>query len=85
MIVRIYGILWLAIALAAALLFVAGQLTLTVGLVFGFVAFGMVFMGMMGVLPAAISHPAPEKPAETARAVRSAAKSRQRTHHPAHA
>lgn len=84
MIVRIYEMLWLAIVLVAALLIAAGQMTLTVGLVFGFVAFGMVFMGMMGVLPAAISHPAPEDPTDTERVVELKAKGRHRVHHPAH-
>ena len=58
---KIYGMLWLAIALVMAILFVTGNLTLTVAITFGFVMFGMVFMGMMGVLPASISHPAPPK------------------------
>lgn len=84
MIVRKYEILWLAILLVAALLFVTGLMTLTVGLVFGFVALGMVFMGMMGVLPAAISHPTPEKPTDTERVVGSSEKGRHRVHHPAH-
>ncbi len=84
MIVRIYEVLWLAIVLVGALLFVAGQLTLTVGLVLGFVAFGMVFMGMMGVLPATISRPTPAKPIDSDHLVESPAKGRHRVHHPAH-
>ena len=56
---KFYGMLWLALLLAAALFFAAGAFTLTVGVVFGFIAFGMVFMGMIGVLPILASHPAP--------------------------
>lgn len=54
---KVYGSLWLVIVIGAALLLVAGYMTLTTVLAFGFVIFGLVFMGMMGVLPATIAHP----------------------------
>lgn len=54
---KIYGMLWLVVSIVMAALFVTGNLTLTVGLVFGFMIFGLVFMGMMGVLPAGVAHP----------------------------
>lgn len=57
--VKIYGMLWLAFFLFAAVLYAGGLLTLSAGVIFGFVAFGMVFMGMIGVLPALVSHPSP--------------------------
>ena len=59
MLTKIYAGLWTIFLLAAAIVFVTGNLTMFVGVVFGFVAFGMVFMGMMGVLPATVVHPAP--------------------------
>lgn len=57
MLTKIYGMLWVLIAFAAALFFLTGNLTQLVGVVFGFITFGMIFMGMMNVLPAAIAHP----------------------------
>ena len=59
MLTKIYTGLWAIFLLAAAIIFVTGNFTMFVGVVFGFVAFGMVFMGMMGVLPATVVHPAP--------------------------
>lgn len=59
--VKIYGFLWLAMGLTAALLFVTGNLTLTAAIAFGFVAFGLVFIGMIGVLPATVTHPQPKR------------------------
>ncbi len=56
--VKVYGALWLAVVLVAALILVIGYMTWTVVVAFGFVIFGLVFMGMMGVLPATIAHPA---------------------------
>ena len=59
MLTKIYAGLWAIFLLAAAIIFLTGNFTMFVGVVFGFVAFGMVFMGMMGVLPATVVHPAP--------------------------
>ncbi|MGD9563041.1 MAG: hypothetical protein AB7F88_09215 [Pyrinomonadaceae bacterium] len=61
MLVRIYWTLCAAFLLAALVLFLTGNLTMTVLVVFGFIGFGLVFMGMISVLPATISHPAPRK------------------------
>ena len=61
MLVKVYWITWGVVGLAALLLFVAGSFTTLTAVVFGFIAFGMTFMGMMGVLPVAVSHPAPPK------------------------
>jgi hypothetical protein len=62
MLVRSYWTLCTATVLAAILLLVAGYFTPMVAIVFGFIAFGLTFMGMMGVLPSMISHPIELKP-----------------------
>jgi hypothetical protein len=54
MYVKVYWMIW-AVALAAAgLFFVTGNLTTMVGIWFGFLAFGLVFMGMISVLPSMV-------------------------------
>jgi Na+-transporting methylmalonyl-CoA/oxaloacetate decarboxylase gamma subunit len=67
MLVKIYGMLWVFGIVVAALFFLTGNLTPVVAVVFGFITFGMVFMGMMGVLPSTVGHnaPAPVDKAET--------------------
>ncbi len=55
MIVKVYEMMWAFIASLAGILFLTGNFTNLTAVVFGFVSFGMVFMGMMGVLPATIS------------------------------
>jgi hypothetical protein len=71
MIVKIYEIMWAVIALAAAIFLLTGNFTEIVAVVFGFICFGMVFMGMMSVLPAIVAHPDPSvaeaKPREKAK------------------
>ena len=69
MLVKIYGALWLVLLAVAAIVAVTGNFTMLASVWFGFVAFGMVFMGMMGVLPAIVSEvthkaPTPPRPAE---------------------
>lgn len=61
MMVKIYGMLWVLLVVVAALFLLTGNLTPVAGVVFGFIAFGMVFMGMMGVLPSTVGHNAPVK------------------------
>ena len=56
MFAKIYGMLWAVIGVVAGLLFVTGNFTLMTEVVFGFVSFGMIFMGMMCVLPATVGH-----------------------------
>jgi fatty acid desaturase len=53
---KMYSLVWVAIAVIAAILWLGGVFSLFIGVVFGFVAFGLVFMGMMCVLPS-IYHP----------------------------
>lgn len=63
MYVKIYTAVWLAVAIAAALFFVTGNMTPVVVVAFGFLAFGLTFMGMMSVLPSTVGHHAPaQKP-----------------------
>jgi hypothetical protein len=59
--VKVYWMLWLVLAAAATVMFVGGLMTMITVVVFGFISFGMTFMGLMGVLPVVVSHPAPEK------------------------
>ena len=61
MLVKIYWTVWVVMAFGAAIIFGAGYFTAVVGVAFGFIAFGVVFMGMIAVLPAMVSHPAPRK------------------------
>ena len=61
MLVKMYWTVWAVTAFAAAMFYVTGNFTPVVGITFGFVAFGVVFMGMIGVLPSMASHPAPSK------------------------
>ena len=62
MLIKMYWTVWAVVAFAAAMFFVTGNFTALVGVVFGFILFGVVFMGMIGVLPAMVSHPAVRKP-----------------------
>ena len=74
MLVKVYWMTWGVVGLAALLLFAAGSFTMMTGVVFGFIAFGMTFMGMIAVLPVMASHPAPPKlekaPAEALQPIR---------------
>lgn len=58
MIVRIYWSLWILTAVSAIILFLIGGLTMVAALVYGVIAFGLTFMGMIGVLPNLAVHPA---------------------------
>lgn len=53
---RFYSALWIVFAAAALIFWIAGSLTMFVGVVFGFIAFGLVFTGMMCVLPTQVAH-----------------------------
>ena len=59
--VKIYWTLWTIIAILAVLLFVTGNFTMLTLVAFGFVSFGMIFMGMISVLPSTVGHHAPPK------------------------
>ena len=60
--VRSYWSLWIIFAVVAMLMFITDTLTMSAGVVFGFVAFGLTFMGMMNVLPLVVSHPTKNDP-----------------------
>ena len=60
--VKAYLYTWGIFLLAALVLFLTGNFTMMASVVFGFMAFGLVFMGMMNVLPLAVSHPSVPKP-----------------------
>jgi hypothetical protein len=57
MLTKIYFGLWIATFAAALLMFATGSFTMMTVVVFGFIAFGLTFMGMMSVLPSIVSHP----------------------------
>jgi len=57
---KFYSFLWILYFVSAGVFWLAGALSLVAVVVFGFVAFGMIFMGMMCVLPGAVSHPSPK-------------------------
>lgn len=61
---KIYWTLWAIIAVIALLVLVTGNFTMLTLAAFGFVAFGMIFMGMISVLPSTVGHnaPAPKEP-----------------------
>ena len=59
--VKIYWVLWAAIATLALILYVTGNFTQLTLIAFGFVSFGMIFMGMIAVLPSTVTHHAPPK------------------------
>lgn len=59
MVSKIYGIICGLFAATAAVLVVTGNFPAITAVVFGFIAFGLIFMGMMFVLPYTITHAAP--------------------------
>jgi hypothetical protein len=54
MLTKVYMALWLVLAAFAAGIYVTGNMTPTMVVFLGLMAFGMVFMGMMSVLPTAV-------------------------------
>ena len=62
MFVKMYWMVWAVNAVIAMMVFLTGYFTLMMATIFGFIGFGLVFMGMIGVLPSMVSHPAPPKP-----------------------
>jgi hypothetical protein len=53
---KFYLSLWILAAAAAVMTFFAGAMTMFALVVFGFLAFGLVFIGMMCVLPSSVAH-----------------------------
>ena len=62
MVSKVYAVIWSLFALTAAVLFVTGNFSIMTAIVFGFTAFGLVFIGMMFVLPFSITHTVPAPP-----------------------
>lgn len=54
--VKAYLYTWGMFLLAALALLLTGNFTMLTAVVFGFIAFGLVFLGMMNVLPLAVAH-----------------------------
>jgi len=54
---KFYSFLWVVFAVSVGILWLGNVLTMVAGVVFGFIAFGLVFTGMMCVLPGTVSHP----------------------------
>jgi hypothetical protein len=71
---KIYLNAWLPTGAAAGVFYVTGNMTMLAIVVFGIVAYGLTFLGMMNVLPSTLTPAAPEpipakeKPAEPASA-----------------
>jgi hypothetical protein len=53
-----YWMLWALIVAAAVVTFASGSFTSMAAVVFGFMAFSMLFLGMISVLPVWATHPA---------------------------
>lgn len=53
---KFYVSLWVLSVAAAVVTFLAGAMTMFALVVFGFLAFGLVFIGMMCVLPSSVAH-----------------------------
>ncbi len=58
MLVKIYWSICVVFAVSACILLLGGVFTIVVAVVYGFIAFGLIFAGMMCVLPGAVAHPA---------------------------
>lgn len=56
MLLKIYGMLWALMAVVALLFLVTGNFTIMTLIGFGFVSFGMIFMGMIAILPSTVVH-----------------------------
>ena len=54
--VKLYWTLWAIIGTTALLLWASGNFTMLTLVGFGFVSFGMIFMGMISVLPSTVVH-----------------------------
>lgn len=55
MMVKLYALVWLVGIVAVAATYLTGNMTPTVSVFFGFLSFGVIFMGIMGVLPSTVS------------------------------
>ena len=59
MIAKIYALIWVFGFLAVGITYLTGNLNPFMVILFGFLSFGAIFMGMIGVLPMTqVHHPA---------------------------
>ncbi|MBS1796795.1 MAG: hypothetical protein JSS81_23395 [Acidobacteria bacterium] len=65
MLTKIYSMLWATVVVIAAILLITGNFTMITLIALGFAAFGLVFMGMMCVLPLSVGHHAAPAEPET--------------------
>jgi hypothetical protein len=56
---KIYAAMWLVVAFLAGTIFLSGNFNMLTAVVFGLVTFGLVFMGMMCVLPSTVGYNSP--------------------------
>ena len=56
MFAKIYAGMWTGFLLAMLIVFATGNLTMMAAVIAGFISFGLVFMGMMCVLPSTVGH-----------------------------
>jgi hypothetical protein len=56
MLIRGYYLSWLAAVIIAVIVLLGGRSALTAMTIFGFFSIGLIFVGMMCVLPYTISH-----------------------------
>jgi hypothetical protein len=61
MIIKIYILIWVLGLAAAGIFYLTGNLTPLMQIVFGFLTFGMIFMGMISILPFEVTHHSPSK------------------------
>ncbi len=61
MLLKIYALIWVLGLVAAGMFYLTGNLNPTVQIVLGFLSFGAIFMGMIAVLPFAVTHQSPTK------------------------
>lgn len=54
---KIYALVWVLGLMAVGAFYFTGNFTPVVSIVFGFLSFGAIFLGMIGVLPFAVTHP----------------------------
>jgi hypothetical protein len=54
---KLYAAVWGLLLFVAAALALTGNFSSTAAIVYGFISFGMIFMGMMSVLPSIVSTP----------------------------
>jgi len=67
---KFYAVTWALFGLFSALIWLTGLMTAPVLVSLGFVTFGLVFTGMMCVLPGTVSHPTTRSVPEPPRHVR---------------